>query len=230
MPDKNQTASIDLRSKKWFNAVVIAWLTFAPLVFSSMLTIYVIAYEDWIGTFEWHEWTFVFGLVVVTMSLACTPTTFLAVVTGYFLGMTGTVWVVISYMSASLIGYFMGQKLAKGFLGDYIKENVKARRIIARASNKRLLVTVLSRLSPALPFALMNVVLSVAKIPIGTFLLGGLVGMLPRTLLFVWLGSQAEMLKSALERNEGVWPVILLTALVFIIFYWIMKNPSLKKY
>ena len=58
----------------------------------------------------------------------------------------------------------------------------------------------MSRLSPVLPFALMNFVLSLMQVRKRDYLYGSLLGMLPRTTFFYWLGTQAKQLYELLQN------------------------------
>jgi uncharacterized membrane protein YdjX (TVP38/TMEM64 family) len=62
---------------------------------------------------------------------------------------------------------------------------------------------VLSRLSPILPFAITNVLFSLAGANLRPYLGASLIGMLPRTLLTLLVGSQARQIRVLLEQGGG---------------------------
>lgn len=61
------------------------------------------------------EWSVLFGLSILTMSFAMTPTTYVSIVSGYFLGWVAVVPVVLSYALASVTGYTLSAYLDRGF-------------------------------------------------------------------------------------------------------------------
>ncbi len=57
-----------------------------------------------------------------------------------------------------------------------------------------------TKLSPVLPFALTNLVFSLAGASLKNMLLGGFLGMIPRTLVAVYAGIQAKAIRQALTN------------------------------
>ena len=62
-------------------------------------------------------------------------------------------------------------------------------------------MVLLSRLSPVFPFTLLNYFLGLTTVRLGPYLLGNLIGMLPGTFLYVYLGSTA---RTALTGRTGI--------------------------
>jgi len=204
------------------------WLAIAPLLTSSAATWFILENESLFGAFGFTQWTLFFLAAVFTMALALTPTTYMAIVTGYFLGFGGIWLLVLSYQMASVLGYVMTRKLDPDFIDFLIRQYPKANRILINAGKKDFFVAVLSRLSPALPFAMMNLVLAMARVRFLSFFFGGLMGMLPRTLFFVWAGAQAVYLRNAITENESLGWILGLTVVVFGAFYFLLKPDKAK--
>ena len=196
----------------------------APLTVSSVVTYYALTNEGTIAQFGAASWVVIFLVSCFTMGLALTPTTFVALVSGYFLGLIAIPGVVIGYTVASLIGFSLTHAVDRGqlmnsvyrWLGD--DQAQRLRRLLSGVANHQFGIIVMARLSPILPFALMNVVLPVAGVRLTPFLVAGTLGMLPRTTFFVWLGSEAKVLRTLVEEGggEGVLPRLLLVGLLAI--------------
>lgn len=138
------------------------------------------------------------------MAFALTPTTFVALLSGYFLGWNALIPMSIAYLSASYIGYKAASQIDKGSFLSGISKNPKFADAIERLRSGQLKVIILSRLSPVLPFAVMNVVLAMLKVDLRKLIWGGFVGMLPRTALAVFAGSQGRNIRQLLENpNEN---------------------------
>lgn len=91
---------------------------------------------------------------------------------------------------------------------------------------------ILTRISPVLPFAFMTFVLSLVQVPRLRFLVASMVGMLPRTLFFFWVGTQAQDLLALLQDpNAGTTGKLLMGALVVISLggLYVLLNRAFKK-
>ena len=69
------------------------------------------------------------------------------------------------------------------------------------------LVVLLTRLSPAFPFTLLNYALGLTQVPLKTYLLVSWLGMMPGTLLYVYLGSIAQNLTAVFSGELAESPV-----------------------
>lgn len=190
---------------------------------SSAATYYALTYEKTVAQFGTEAWVVVFLLSCLTMGFALTPTTFVALVSGYFLGLAAIPGVVLGYILASLIGFSLTQTVDQGqlmpsvyhWLGDAKAQRLQ--RLLSGIADHQFGIIVMARLSPILPFALMNVVLPVAGVRLRPFVVAGTLGMLPRTLFFVWLGSEAKVLRTLVEEGgAGVLSRVLLVGLLAI--------------
>ena len=206
----------------WKTLLLTVWVTVAPLTVSSVISYYALAYEEMIAQLETAQWTIFVLLSCLTMGLALTPTTFIALVSGYFLGLTAIPGVVVSYTVASLIGFLLTHVIDNGrfmeslyrWLGDKAH---RVKQLLKGIDSNQFGIIVMARLSPVLPFALMNVVLPVAGVRLKPFLVAGTLGMLPRTVFFIWLGSEAKVLRTLVEEgSEGMLPRLLLVLLLAI--------------
>jgi uncharacterized membrane protein YdjX (TVP38/TMEM64 family) len=168
------------------------------------------------------------------MALAMTHTTFIALISGYFLGWKSIPFIAVSYFIASLIGYMLAQKLDKGKFMSSLEKIPGVDQIAANLKKKEVSIIIFARLSPVLPFAMMNVLLSYLNAELKRFLFAGFLGMIPRTLLFIWIGSQANYIKDLLlNPGSDKWVQISFAALLIFsvlgLFYIFMKAIKTKK-
>ena len=208
-------------SAPWKTFLLAAWVVIAPLMASSVITYYALTHEAMIAHFGAATWAFVFLASCLTMGLALTPTTFVALVSGYFLGWMAVPGVATGYIVASLIGFSLTRAVDQGQLMSVIyrwlseAKGQQLQRLLHGVGDHQFGIIVMARLSPVLPFALMNVVLPIAGVRLIPFLVAGTLGMLPRTLFFIWLGSEAKALRTLVEEGGGAAaPRILLVGLL----------------
>jgi uncharacterized membrane protein YdjX (TVP38/TMEM64 family) len=173
-----------------------------PLSFSSLALYGIAQYQAEILQFCIVQWILFYGVTTLTMALALTPTTFVAIVSGYFLGWESLYGLVPSYLAASLLGYRLAQFIDRGKFMAHLQGNPKVSSMLSSMKKGEFWWIFFCRLSPALPFAMMNILLSFLHTGIGAFIGGSMVGMLPRTLLSVWLGLQAKDIIKILSGQE----------------------------
>lgn len=204
------------------------WMTVVPWLSTIAITYLALDQEEWIRSFTFIHWLCFFGASVWSMGLAITPTTFISLLCGYFLGLQAIVPVIISYQLASLVGFGLAQKMDNHTLVWVKQKFPKSAPIFTNLERQQWLTTFLARISPALPFGLMNVVLAVSGVRLGPFFFGGLIGMLPRTVFFVWLGTQAPALIEALQtKDQLVWFILLSVAGLWLLYK--LLRPKTQK-
>lgn len=172
-------------------------------ILGSILSLYLII--NYPVIIEWtNDNALLFFIVTAfTMAVLLTPTTFIASLSGFLFGLVSIIYVVPAYLVASLLGYLLGQQLDKGRLLNSMVEVDNKQLLKNTVDSNPFWFVMLCRISPVLPFGLMNLMLPAFGVKIKAFILAGTLGMFPRTLLFVWLGSAAQDLMEALEGSDG---------------------------
>ncbi len=192
-------------------------LVVVPVVVSSTLAVVLYNYQNLLAGLSWVEMLLYFAVISVTMALALTPTTFVALVSGFYLGWIGFGGIVVSYGIAALIGYSLARIIDHGKMLSFLNRFEKARILMQELRNQSWSLIILTRISPVLPFALMNFVLSLLQVDRTRFFIASIIGMLPRTLFFFWIGTQARDIVSVLQDpNAGAGGQILLISLIII--------------
>jgi len=202
-----------------------------PLSFSSGLSAIIISNLAEVETFTWQQWAGVYTITIFTMAFALTPTTVIAIISGYFLGFTAVVPVVISYSLASIGGFLLSKPLGGNFQTVIRSSYPKIDSFIHRMSDKSPIgFVIFSRISPILPFAVMNLVLPFIGIKFKPYFWGGILGMLPRTLLAITAGKLTKDIFSVVENpSDGLmmqigFGVLLLISLLGFVFLFKKKK------
>lgn len=195
---------IDFIKKNTFTILYTFFLGLMPLVVSSSMSYWVIMHEQNIQDFTIQYWIISFTFAIFTMAFALTPTTFIALLSGYFLGWQAFIPVAISYWIASFLGYKIAQFIDGGRFLTILSEKPKVKRVLDNLQKEEFKIILLARLSPVLPFAVTNVLFSFSGTKLRNFLTAGFLGMLPRTILSIWIGTQAKEIKKLIEHpSEG---------------------------
>lgn len=156
-----------------------------------------------------------FGGVLIVLALAALhvvvwyPTEILDAAAGFVYGFWVALPLVMAgWMLNAVLGYMAGRHVARPLLYKVIDDERFDR--LERAVHRGGVTLLLGiRLVPFIPFSLFSIAVGAARVPIPTYLWTTLVGYLPLTAVFVYLGSRLETL-SATD------PVIWLGALVLI--------------
>ena len=89
--------------------------------------------------------------------------------------------------------------------------------MLSRFYKNELRLIFFAKLSPVLPFAITNLFFAMAGARFKQVLAGGTLGMIPRTVLAVWAGKEAQDIRYLLEHpNEGLATKIVLIVLIIV--------------
>ncbi|MFN3405479.1 MAG: TVP38/TMEM64 family protein [Cytophagaceae bacterium] len=193
---------IDIIKRNKAEFVLLIYAALMPFITESVILYLVFTYQETISAFSYAEWTIIYILISFGMALAFMHTTFVATTSGYFFGWPSLFFVIPGYLIASAIGYWLARKADNGKLNETLTGIEKARKIKEELKENEMSVIFLSRISPVLPFALMNFLLSFLRADFIKFLVAGFAGMLPRTMLFVYIGMQTKELIN-IYKNPG---------------------------
>jgi uncharacterized membrane protein YdjX (TVP38/TMEM64 family) len=206
---------LNFLKKNTFTILYTFFLGLMPLLVSSSISYWIITHEQEIQNFTPQNWIITFIFACFTMAFALTPTTFIALLSGYFLGWQALIPVAITYWIASFIGYKTAQLIDGGRFLMILSEKPKVKKILENLQKDEFKIILLARLSPVLPFAVTNVLFSFSGTKIRNFLTAGFIGMLPRTILSIWIGTQAQEIRRLIEHpSEGNMSQLLVLGLI----------------
>ena len=136
---------------------------------------------------------FIFFYALLTVLLV--PGTALTVAAGVFFGLLhGTLYAIAGSNLGALSAFLLARTAMRGRVEAWARTNPKFGAIDAALARSGLKVVILLRLSPVFPFCLLNYLLGLTRVSVTHFALGGVIGMLPATALFVYIGSLSASL------------------------------------
>ena len=222
----------ELFQKNFSTLLTMGLLVLVPLVGSSSLVIVLSQHQELLQHLTPLQMVLYFALMGLTMAVALTNSTFVVIVTGYFLGWAGLPGMVASYALAAALGYELARRLDQDKLRGFLHRFPKADAVLAELKNQSWQLILLTRLSPVLPFALMTFVLAIVGVPRGRFLGASILGMLPRSLFFYWLGTKAPDVWALLSNpDEGTLSKLVLLTLVVasVLGLYVVFNRALQR-
>ncbi|MCA0365881.1 MAG: VTT domain-containing protein [Bacteroidetes bacterium] len=184
---------------------VLSFLAFTlmPLFSTSILSYFLVKNQDLIHSMGYLEWFLLSILLTITSSVALSPPTFLAVVFGYFLGFQALPFLLFINFGAISLVYLLYKYLDFRWVDSYLNHHQKVQNLLQNIRKDELKIIFFAKLSPVLPFALTNLTFAVSGASIRHIVLGGFMGMLPRTLLAIYTGSQAREISEIINNPTG---------------------------
>jgi uncharacterized membrane protein YdjX (TVP38/TMEM64 family) len=147
---------------------------------------------------ELHDLGFTGVLIALGLALVHAvlwyPAEILDTAVGYVYGFwAGLPLVMFGWFLNAMVSYWIGRHAARPALWKVVgHERFERLERVAETGGATLLLAI--RLVPVVPFSLFSMVAGAAHVPIGRFIWTTVVGYLPITILFVYLGSELEEL------------------------------------
>ena len=121
----------------------------------------------------------------------------------------GTLLVSISSISGATIAFLIGRYLAREWVAGKIQGNQKFEAIDAAVAQEGWKIVGLTRLSPLFPFNLLNYAFGLTQVSLKNYFLASWIGMLPGTVMYVYIGSLAgdlaTLVSGELSRTPAEW-------------------------
>jgi pyruvate/2-oxoglutarate dehydrogenase complex dihydrolipoamide dehydrogenase (E3) component/uncharacterized membrane protein YdjX (TVP38/TMEM64 family) len=97
------------------------------------------------------------------------------------------VWVAANL--GAVVAFVLGRTVARDAIGRRVEANPKFAAIDHAVGREGLKIVLLTRLSPAFPFTLLNYAYGLTRVTLGDYVAGTVVGMIPGIVMYVYLGS-----------------------------------------
>jgi uncharacterized membrane protein YdjX (TVP38/TMEM64 family) len=143
----------------------------------------------------------IFALAYVLAAVLLIPASVLTLGAGFVYGTVwGTLLVVPASMAAALLSFAIARRLVRAWVVARVEGKPRFAALDRAIGRSGFKITLLVRLSPIFPFGLLNYALGVTEIRARDYLVASLLGMLPGTIAYVYLGS---LVTSATELGGG---------------------------
>lgn len=129
--------------------------------------------------------------IYILATVAFLPAFILTLGAGVLFGVWwGSVYVFIGATLGAIAAFLVGRYLVRDWVAKKIAGNDKFRAIDRAVGKEGLKIVLLTRLSPIFPFNLLNYAFGVTGVSIQDYIIGS-IGMIPGTMMFVYIGSLA---------------------------------------
>jgi uncharacterized membrane protein YdjX (TVP38/TMEM64 family) len=118
----------------------------------------------------------------------------------------GTVAVSIGSTLGASLAFLVGRTLARRWVERRVAGDARFQAVDQAIALRGFRVVFLLRLSPVFPFTLLNYTLGLTRVSFRAYVLASWIGMLPGTLMYVYLGSTLASLGEVFSRERGAGP------------------------
>jgi uncharacterized membrane protein YdjX (TVP38/TMEM64 family) len=167
---------------------------------------YLADFVEWVRQLGWWG-PLVFGVVYALAALVI-PGSVLTLGAGFAFGVVlGTIVISGASVTTACIAFWLGRTLLRGWVEAKVAGNPKFRAIDQAVAENGFKIVLLTRLSPVFPFLLLNYAFGLTKVRFRDYLIASWVGMLPGTILYVYLGTTvreiADLVAGKVERTPA---------------------------
>ncbi len=125
----------------------------------------------------------------ILATVLCIPGSLLTLGAGLVFGVVaGSAYVFVGATLGATAAFLIGRYLVRGWVMKRLTGNQKFQAIDSAVGQSGLQIVLLTRFSPVFPFTLLNYAYGVTSVSLGDYL-WGCIGMLPGTVMYVYLGS-----------------------------------------
>ncbi|TYQ31544.1 TVP38/TMEM64 family protein [Pseudanabaena sp. UWO310] len=137
----------------------------------------------------WGGLAFLFVYIIAT--IAFIPGSVLTLGGGAVFGVLwGSIYVFIGATLGAIAAFLIGRYFARDWIGKKIEGNQKFMAIDQAVAQSGFKIVLLTRLSPIFPFSLLNYVFGITNVGLKDYAIAS-IGMLPATVMYVYIGSLA---------------------------------------
>ena len=192
--------------EKWFwGCLILIGIILCQIQFNLIQTIPTII--------QWIESLGIIGmsLFVLVYILACIfliPGSPLTVGAGAVFGFwTGLILVSVGSTLGAVAAFLISRYLARGFIEKKIDKSHKFSAMDMAIKREGWKIIFLARLSPIIPFFLLNYALGLTKIRLRTYIISSWAGMIPGTVLYTYIGSLGKTILTT-ENSLTDWVIL----------------------
>ena len=187
------------------------------LLMAFILGFFFLPLRQWFIELEGHVQSLgALGPAVVALAyVLCTvlfiPGSAITIGSGTLFGlMTGFLVVVVGANLGALCSFLLARTFLRERVARWADGNPKFRSLDQAIGKQGFKMVLLTRLSPVFPFVLLNYFLGLTAVRTRAYVLANLIGMLPATFLFVYIGAAArDAIAGQMDTSAGLYQQIL---------------------
>ena len=209
-------------------------LSFWPPLGGFVLLAFLTQLGPWLRAQHAVGMVIYFLIATGLLGVSFVPTFACAILAGWAFGFAvGWPLAVAAITAGGLIAYAIGRWIARDRVMEVINEsprwNALFRTLLGTRPSRTIFVVTLLRIPPASPFAIANFVLAAARVPLGEYTVGTLLGVAPRTAMAAFAAAQLEQLRF---KNVGeTWMAVagIVATIIVCVVLGVLAQRALKQ-
>jgi uncharacterized membrane protein YdjX (TVP38/TMEM64 family) len=186
-------------------------IALAGIVIALFLAMQFLPVQQWLRNF--NSWVahagvagiFIFVIVYAVATVLLAPGSILSIGAGFAFGLgKGFLAVSAGSIIGAALAFLVARFIARDRVEAIAKGNDKFRRIDNAIGKQGAKLIFLLRLSPVIPFNLSNYFYGLTAVKFWPYVLASWIGMMPGTLLYVYIGTAGQAAVSAAAGGEAV--------------------------
>lgn len=154
-----------------------------------------------------------YAVIFVAATVLLLPGSILTLAAGFAYGpVWGTLLVSPVSVAAAVVAFLLGRTIARRWIARKVERDPRFASLDRAIGEDGFKIVLLLRLSPVFPFAILNYALGLTTVRLRDYALASFFGMLPATILYVYLGSlvtSATQLAGGETADGGPWQTAL---------------------
>jgi len=212
-PNENSKCQAQTQSVRW------TWIGLGVLVIALFIAARVLPVAQWLMEFNrwiaqlgiWGILLFILAYVLATVLFF--PASVLTIGAGFVFGVfLGTVTVSIAATTGAALAFLIARYFARDKIEQKVSSSQRFKQIDRAIGEQGTKLVFLLRLSPLIPFNLSNYFYGLTAVKFWPYVLASWIGMLPGTLLYVYLGAAGKAgLNAAASQSSSrsAWEYVL---------------------
>jgi uncharacterized membrane protein YdjX (TVP38/TMEM64 family) len=209
-------------------------MLFLPMLGTLALLVFLQPIGDWLRE-NWEIGTLAFFTATVLLcGLSLLPTNVIGLVAGWSFGFwLGLLILIGAIVGAAVLSFFIhsrisGRKLPETF-SKHIKVDAIYQTLLREDYWRTTFIIFLLRVSVIMPFAFTNFLLASARVPLSSYIVGTIGGMLPRSAAMVFAGAGLSALDPQNSRDMVAITIGIVATLATIIIIARLSRNALVK-
>jgi uncharacterized membrane protein YdjX (TVP38/TMEM64 family) len=193
---------VTIRTSTALRAVAALVVIAAAALFGRQAVSVLPAFSEWVKSLgAWGPAVFIGGYALAAVLLM--PCFLLTLTAGALWGLrAGVLYVMLGASLGAIIAFLCARYLVRSLVQVYVDRHPRMAAVDRAVESEGLRLVFLLRLSPVVPYILLNYVLGVSRLRFRDYL-GGLAGMLPIIAMYVYAGKVAGDLATLVSGNAS---------------------------
>ena len=163
---------------------------------------FIVCGAEWIKELGWKG-MFFYGSLYFILGVFSLPASLITISAGFLFGFfPGILIANLGSTLGAAAMFLFGRFLFRNFVERQIAKSGFLKNFDTLMEKRGLKIVVLARLAIFMPYGILNYAFSATKIPLRTFMVGSMFGMLPGSILYILIGTSIENLSDLLVLSH----------------------------